>query len=83
MLRRLDARAAADPGRRQRGRRALPDRRGVEAQIVDILGRQVASPVQFVKGLQTLYDAGARVFVETGPSARCGASPPTCWETTS
>ena len=28
---------------------------------------QVASPVQFVKGLKTLYDAGVRVFVETGP----------------
>ena len=40
---------------------------GVEEQIIDILGRQVASPVQFVKGLQTLYDAGARVLVETGP----------------
>ena len=40
---------------------------GVEEQIIDILGRQVASPVQFVKGLHTLYDAGARVFVETGP----------------
>ena len=36
-------------------------------EIVDILGRQVASPVQFVKGMQTMYDAGARVFVETGP----------------
>ncbi len=35
--------------------------------MVDILGQQVASPVQFVKGLQTLYDAGARVFVEVGP----------------
>jgi acyl transferase domain-containing protein len=33
----------------------------------DYLGRQVASPVQFVKGLQTLYGAGARVFVEVGP----------------
>ena len=28
---------------------------------------QIASPVQFVKGLETLYNAGARVFVETGP----------------
>ncbi len=37
------------------------------AQMVEILGRQVASPVQFVKGLRTLYDAGARVFVEVGP----------------
>ncbi len=35
--------------------------------MLDILGRQVASPVQFVNGLQTLYDAGARVFVEIGP----------------
>ena len=35
--------------------------------MLDILGRQVASPVQFVKGLHTLYDAGARVFVEVGP----------------
>jgi acyl transferase domain-containing protein len=36
-------------------------------QMVEILGQQVASPVQFVKGLRTLYDAGARVFVEVGP----------------
>ncbi len=35
--------------------------------ITDILGQQVAAPVQFVKGLRTLYDAGARVFVEVGP----------------
>ncbi len=35
--------------------------------MVDILGEQVASPVQFVTGLRTLYDAGARVFVEVGP----------------
>jgi acyl transferase domain-containing protein len=39
----------------------------VVSQIVDILARQVASPVQFVKGLRTLYAAGARVFVEVGP----------------
>jgi len=36
-------------------------------QMLDILSRQVASPVQFVKGLRTLHDAGARVFVEVGP----------------
>jgi malonyl CoA-acyl carrier protein transacylase len=39
---------------------------GVEAML-DVLARQVASPVQFVKGLRTLYDEGARVFVEVGP----------------
>jgi len=44
-----------------------PSGPGMEERIVEILGRQVASPVQFVKGLQTLYDAGARVLVETGP----------------
>jgi hypothetical protein len=40
---------------------------GVVPQMLDILARQVASPVQFVKGLGTLYDAGARIFVEVGP----------------
>jgi acyl transferase domain-containing protein len=39
----------------------------VVPQMVEILARQLASPVQFVKGLLTLYNAGARVFVETGP----------------
>ncbi|HYF26632.1 MAG TPA: type I polyketide synthase, partial [Baekduia sp.] len=38
-----------------------------EDAYIDILGRQVASPVQFVHGLDTLYEAGARVFVEVGP----------------
>jgi acyl transferase domain-containing protein/NAD(P)-dependent dehydrogenase (short-subunit alcohol dehydrogenase family)/acyl carrier protein len=36
-------------------------------KMLEILGKQIASPVQFVKGLQTLYAAGARVFVEVGP----------------
>ena len=36
-------------------------------QMVEMLAQQVASPVQFVKGLQRLYQAGARVFIETGP----------------
>ncbi len=39
----------------------------VVPQMLDLLSRQVASPVQFVKGLRTLYDAGARIFVEVGP----------------
>ncbi|HEY6938698.1 MAG TPA: type I polyketide synthase, partial [Terriglobales bacterium] len=39
----------------------------VVPQMLDILSQQVASPVQFIKGLHTLYDAGARVFVEVGP----------------
>ena len=36
-------------------------------KMLDILAQQVAAPVQFAKGLRTLYDAGVRVFVETGP----------------
>ena len=44
-----------------------PSGQGVVEQMLDILSRQVASPVQFVKGLRTLYDEGARIFVEVGP----------------
>jgi len=40
---------------------------GVVPQMLDLLAKQVASPVQFVKGLHTLYQAGARLFVEVGP----------------
>ncbi len=40
---------------------------GVVPEMIDLLGKQVSSPVQFVKGLNTLYDAGARIFVEVGP----------------
>jgi len=40
---------------------------GVVPQMLDILAKQVASPVQFAKGLRTLHAAGARVFVEVGP----------------
>ena len=39
----------------------------VESEMIEILGKQIASPVQFVKGLERLYRAGARVFVEMGP----------------
>ncbi|HKT88952.1 MAG TPA: SDR family NAD(P)-dependent oxidoreductase, partial [Candidatus Sulfotelmatobacter sp.] len=44
-----------------------PSGSDVIPKMLDILAQQVAAPVQFVKGLRTLYDAGARVFVEVGP----------------
>ncbi len=44
-----------------------PAGEAVEQEMLDILARQVASPVQFMKGLHTLYDEGARIFVEVGP----------------
>jgi len=40
---------------------------GVVPQMLDLLAQQVAAPVQFVKGLKTLYAAGVRLFVEVGP----------------
>ncbi|MDJ0787631.1 MAG: beta-ketoacyl synthase N-terminal-like domain-containing protein, partial [Myxococcota bacterium] len=40
---------------------------GAVERIVDLLAAQVASPVQFVKGLETLYEEGVRVAVEVGP----------------
>ncbi len=39
---------------------------GVE-EIKDILERQIASPVQWVKGLETMHREGVRCFVEVGP----------------
>ncbi|MEN6409739.1 MAG: SDR family NAD(P)-dependent oxidoreductase, partial [Anaerolineaceae bacterium] len=36
-------------------------------EILDMLASQVASPVQFIKGIETLYANGARTFVEVGP----------------
>ena len=35
--------------------------------IKDILELQIASPVQWVKGLETMYREGVRTFVEVGP----------------
>ena len=35
--------------------------------IKDLLERQIASPVQWVLGLETLYSQGCRAFVEVGP----------------
>ncbi len=40
---------------------------GAVEEMLDLLARQVAEPVLFVRGLQTLRNAGAGVFVETGP----------------
>jgi acyl transferase domain-containing protein/NAD(P)-dependent dehydrogenase (short-subunit alcohol dehydrogenase family) len=44
-----------------------PTGENVVPKMLDLLAQQVAAPVQFVKGLRTLYNAGARVFVEVGP----------------
>ncbi len=36
-------------------------------EILDMLALQLASPVQFIKSVETMYAMGARVFVEVGP----------------
>ena len=67
MLQRLGLRAPTLPTIANISGEFYPTGEGASEQMLDILSRQVASPVQFVKGLHTLYDAGARVFVESGP----------------
>ncbi len=44
-----------------------PTGHGAVPEMIDLLARQVASPVQFVSGLRRLADAGVGVFVEVGP----------------
>ncbi|HET8642549.1 MAG TPA: SDR family NAD(P)-dependent oxidoreductase, partial [Pseudonocardiaceae bacterium] len=65
-LRRLDVRPPRLPIVANVTGEFYPADAGVDTML-DILGRQVASPVRFLDGLRTLYDAGARVFVEVGP----------------
>ncbi|QDG49702.1 SDR family NAD(P)-dependent oxidoreductase [Persicimonas caeni] len=36
-------------------------------EIRDLLAEQLASPVEYIKLLENMYEAGARVFVEVGP----------------
>jgi acyl transferase domain-containing protein len=67
MLERLGMRTAQLPVVANVTGELYPTGDGAVEQMLDMLSRQVAAPVQFVKGLQTLYDEGARVFVEVGP----------------
>jgi malonyl CoA-acyl carrier protein transacylase len=36
-------------------------------EIVELLSKQVASPVEWTKQMDNLYNAGARIFIECGP----------------
>ena len=42
----------------------LPSERGA---IVDSLTAQVTQPVEWIKQIENMYDAGARIFIECGP----------------
>ncbi len=67
MMSRLDVRSPQLPIVANVNGEFYPTGPGVVPQMLDLLAQQVASPVQFVKGLKTLYEAGARIFVEVGP----------------
>ncbi|HEY4591035.1 MAG TPA: type I polyketide synthase, partial [Thermoanaerobaculia bacterium] len=67
MLARLDLKAPRIPVVSNATGGLYPMGDGVVPEMIDLLGRQIASPVRFVQGLRTLWDAGARVFVEVGP----------------
>jgi len=67
MLERLRLQAARLPIIANINGEFYPPGPDAKEQMVEMLAKQVASPVQFVKGLETLYEAGARVFVEAGP----------------
>ena len=67
MLQRLGLRSPQLPIVANVNGELYPSGEGAVEQMLDMLSRQVASPVQFLKGLRTLYDEGARIFVEVGP----------------
>ncbi len=67
MLSHLDLRSPQVPVIANVNGEFYPTGNDVAPRMLDLLAQQVASPVQFVKGLNTLYDAGARIFVEVGP----------------
>jgi acyl transferase domain-containing protein len=67
VLERLDLRPPALPIVANVSGDPYPMGPDVVPEMIELLGRQISSPVQFVKGLHTLYDLGARVFVEMGP----------------
>ncbi|MGF1510499.1 MAG: beta-ketoacyl synthase N-terminal-like domain-containing protein, partial [Myxococcota bacterium] len=67
VLRRLDLKSVTTPLVGNVDAEFYPTGPGAPEKMVEILGQQIASPVQFIKGLEKLHDAGARVFVEMGP----------------
>ncbi len=67
MLERLDLRPPRIPIVSNATGELYPMGGNVVPAMIDLLARQIAEPVQFVRGLETLHEKGARVFVEVGP----------------
>ncbi len=67
VLERLDVRPPVIPIVANATGELYPMGPDVVPAMIDLLGRQIASPVRFIQGLETLYNHGVRVFVEVGP----------------
>ena len=67
VLERLDVRPPAIPIVANTTGELYPMGPDVVPAMIDLLARQIASPVRFIQGLETLYNQGVRVFVEVGP----------------
>ncbi|MFZ5476025.1 MAG: SDR family NAD(P)-dependent oxidoreductase [Myxococcota bacterium] len=47
--------------------RWYPTGPGAREKIIDIMAKQVASPVEWISQIERMYGEGARIFVECGP----------------
>jgi acyl transferase domain-containing protein len=67
VLERLDVQPPAIPIVANATGELYPMGPDVVPAMIDLLALQIASPVRFIQGLETLYNQGVRVFVEVGP----------------
>ncbi|RME26919.1 MAG: acyltransferase domain-containing protein, partial [Deltaproteobacteria bacterium] len=67
VLERLDIRPPRRPITTNVTSRYYPTGPDARAEIIDILARQVASPVEWTAQIERMYSDGARIFVECGP----------------
>ncbi len=67
VLERLDLRAPQRPITSNVTSEYYPTGPEARRQAVDILARQVASPVEWIAQIERMYADGARIFVECGP----------------
>jgi acyl transferase domain-containing protein/acyl carrier protein/phosphopantetheinyl transferase len=67
VLERLDVRPPVRPVTTNVTSRYYPTGPDARTEIIDILARQVASPVEWIAQTERMYADGARIFVECGP----------------
>ncbi|MEC8192296.1 MAG: SDR family NAD(P)-dependent oxidoreductase [Myxococcota bacterium] len=67
VLERLDIRPPQRPITTNVTSRYYPDGADARAEIIDILAKQVAAPVEWIAQVERMYADGARIFIECGP----------------